>query len=98
MQQHNSTSLDLIEAKTNRDLAMWTNDGRLASDLDPQLQMVIRIDGLLKSNKPGARWISAPHGEVPLCRYSRIVVGARRSDDASHSVIWALSCHNVTWP
>jgi len=35
MQQHNSTSLDLIEAKTNRDLAMWTYDGRLASDLDP---------------------------------------------------------------
>src|SRR5712691_9880979 len=48
--------------------------------------MVIRIDGFLKCNKPCARWISAPNGEVPLCRCTKIVVGARWSDDASHSV------------
>jgi hypothetical protein len=35
MRQHNLTSLDLIEAKTSRDLAMWTNDGGLAGDRNP---------------------------------------------------------------
>jgi hypothetical protein len=35
MRQHNLTSLDLIVAETSRNLAMWTNDGRLAGDRNP---------------------------------------------------------------
>jgi hypothetical protein len=35
MRQHNLTPLDLIVAKTNSDLAMGTNDGRLAGDRNP---------------------------------------------------------------
>jgi len=30
--QHNLTALDLIVAETSRDLAMWTNDGRITGD------------------------------------------------------------------
>src|SRR6266852_7323483 len=83
MRQHNLTPLDLIVAETSSDLAMWTNDGRLAGDRNPQVRIVTLIDGFLKCNKPCARWIGAPNGEVPLCRCTKIIVGARRSDGAS---------------
>src|SRR6266852_5263625 len=83
MRQHNLTPLDLIVAETSSDLAMWTNDGRLASDRNPQVRIVTLIDGFLKCNEPCAHEISAPNGEVPLCRCTKIIVGARRSDGAS---------------
>jgi hypothetical protein len=83
MRQHNLTPLDLILAETSRDLAMWTNDGRLAGDRDPEVRIVTLIDGFLKCNEPCARQIGAPNGEVPLCRCIKIIVGARRSDGAS---------------
>jgi hypothetical protein len=35
MRQHYLTPLDLIVAETSSDLAMWTNDGRLAGDRNP---------------------------------------------------------------
>jgi hypothetical protein len=55
MRQHNLTPLDLIAAETSRDLAMWTNDGRIAGDRNPQVRIVTLIDGFLKCNKPSAR-------------------------------------------
>jgi len=54
------------------------------------------VDRFLKCNKPCAGWISAPNGEVPLRRYTKIIVGACRSDDASPFVVWALSGHKIT--
>jgi len=35
MRQHNLTPLDLIVAETSSDLAMWTDNGRLAGDRNP---------------------------------------------------------------
>jgi hypothetical protein len=35
IRQHNLTALDLILAETSRDLAMWTNDGRITGDRNP---------------------------------------------------------------
>ena len=35
LRQHDLTPLDLIVAETSSDLAMWTNDGRLAGDRNP---------------------------------------------------------------
>jgi len=55
MRQHNLTPLDLIVAETSSDLAMWTNDGRLAGDRNPQVRIVTLIDGFLKCNEPCAR-------------------------------------------
>ena len=96
MRQHNLTPLDLIMVETSRDLAMWTNDKRIASDHNLQVLIVSLIDGFLKCNKPCAGWISAPNGEVPLRRCTKIIVGACRSDDASPSVVCVLSGHKIT--
>src|SRR5712671_5846999 len=79
MRQHNLTPLDLIVAETSSDLAMWTNDGRLAGDRNPQVRIVTLMDGFLKCNEPCAHQIGAPNGEVPLCRCTKIIVGARQS-------------------
>jgi len=68
IRQHYLTPLDLIVAKTSRYLAIRTSDRRIAGDRNPELWIVTLIDGLLKCNKPCARWITAPNGEVPLCR------------------------------
>jgi len=35
MRQHDLTPLDLIAAETSSDLAMWTNDRRIAGDRNP---------------------------------------------------------------
>ena len=81
--QHHLTPLDLMTAETSRGLAMWADDGWLAGDRNLEVRMVTRIDGFLKCNKPCARWMSAPNGEVPLRRCTKIIVGARQSDGAS---------------
>jgi hypothetical protein len=49
------TPFNLIVAETSRDLAMWTNDKRIAGDRDPQIRIVSLIDGFLKCNKPRAQ-------------------------------------------
>jgi hypothetical protein len=81
--QHHLTPLDLMTAETSRGLAMGADDGWLAGDRNLEVRMVTRIDGFLKCNKPCARWMSAPNGEVPLRRCTKIIVGARQSDGAS---------------
>jgi hypothetical protein len=55
MRQHYLTPLDLIVAKTSRDLAIWTNDGRVTGDCNPQVWIVTLTDGFLKCNKPCAQ-------------------------------------------
>jgi hypothetical protein len=55
IRQHNLTPLNLIVVETSRDLAMWTNDGRITGDRNPQVRIVSLIDGFLKCNKPGTQ-------------------------------------------
>jgi hypothetical protein len=55
MRQHNLTPLDLFVAKTSRDLAIRTNDGRITGDRNPQVGIVTLTDGFLKRNKPCAQ-------------------------------------------
>jgi hypothetical protein len=83
--QNDLTPLDLIAGETRRGLAMRAHDGRLARDRNPQMWTVHGIDRFLECNKPCALWISAPNGEVPLCRRAQTIVGARLTDRTSHS-------------
>jgi hypothetical protein len=55
IRQQNLTPLDLIVAKTSRDLAIWTDDGRITGDRNPQVRIVTLTDGFLKCDKPCAQ-------------------------------------------
>ena len=85
LREHHLTAFNLIAAETSGCFAMRANDGWLACDRDPQIWTVRGIDGFLERNKPCALWISAPNGEVPLCRRAQTIVGARLTDRTSHS-------------
>jgi hypothetical protein len=52
IRQYNLTALDLIVVETSRDLAIWTNDGRITGDRNHQVRIVTLTDGFLKCNKP----------------------------------------------
>jgi hypothetical protein len=67
--QHDLTSLDLIAAKTSDRLAVRADDRQLASDCDPQVRAVTRIDRFFECDEPRALRNRTPNGEVPLrCR------------------------------
>ena len=51
MRQNDLTPLDLIARETRRDLAMWTDDRRLARDCYTEVWTVTRIDGFLECDK-----------------------------------------------
>jgi hypothetical protein len=84
LRQNDLTPLDLIAAETGRGLAVWADDGRLSRDRDAEVGTATRIDGFSECDKPLALRISAPNGEVPLCRRTKIQIVPRRFYDALH--------------
>jgi hypothetical protein len=83
MRQHHPTPLDLITVETGSCLAMGADDRQFAGARNREARMITGIEGFLKCNKPGARWIDTPNGEVPFCGCSKIIVDGRRSDGNS---------------
>ena len=83
MRQHHPTPLDLITVETGSGLAVGADDRQLAAARNREARMITGIEGFLKCNKPGARWIDTPNGEVPFCGCGKIIVDGRRSDGAS---------------
>jgi hypothetical protein len=64
VRQHHLMSLDLITPEASCGLAMRTDDGRPASDRNPEVRMVVRTDGFLKRDKPRANEVGAPNGST----------------------------------